>query len=205
MPGTTAVDARHGGPALAADAAVAPEQAAGAAGAAGGAGPTDTSGAAATEQPRVAAGAAILAGRTGAAGAAVADQDAAVGAVGPAAGCAVGAVADDGTAQQRLGGCVDQSQHVAFEDLQGRDIGGFGTGIGQSSAAQRLGEPLMKLPGLDTECLIGAGMRGEQGGHRRRNLIRAGGLQHGRRQHRRGIGCVERGVDACQFCRRRCQ
>ncbi|CAM2898081.1 hypothetical protein MYIN104542_09160 [Mycobacterium intermedium] len=150
------------------------------------------------DQPGRAARTAGLACGTGSAPAAVAVQDAAgtsrcAGPVGT-----IGAVADQRSSEQGLGGCVDQVEQL----LQGRGVGRFGGGIRARTGLQRLHELGVIRRRLLTDRLVGLCMAAEQCRHGRRDLIGAGGQHVRGGKARCGIGRDERLFDVRQIRRR---
>lgn len=162
-PATAAIASDRAGPALAAGTAT-PDQTGRAAVAADLTGPAVTAAAAVSvQQP---AGAAVLARH------------------------AVGAVADQRAAQQRLGGRVDRAKHELV------DARGLGSRIRQGTGRERLHELSMKCGPLRTDGLIGLRVPAEYGRDRRGHLVGRRRQHLSGRNEGRSVGRPESGADA---------
>ncbi|MCN4187133.1 PE family protein [Mycobacterium tuberculosis] len=135
------------------------------------------------------------AGRPGPAGPAVAVQQPAGPAGLPGPRCAVGAVADQRTPQQQLGGRV----HNVEQALQRRRGGGLSARVRASARSKGLNELGMKRRHLSAHRLIGLAMRGEQRRDGRRHLISTGCQKFRRRAQCRGVGGPQRRPDVRQI------
>lgn len=161
--------ARHTGPAGAAASAVAPQRTPGAAPSAGrgprnarsarNTGAASATGAAVADQTGAAAVTSGLTGPARSAVAAIAVQQPARPAVVPGAGCPVGTVTDQRTAQQVLCGRVDQVERRLRERI---GIGRFGGRIRSRTRRQRLHELLVEIADPRAQRLIVPGIRAEQ-------------------------------------------
>ncbi len=133
--------------------------------------------------------------RPGPAGPAVAVQQPAGPAGLPGPRCAVGAVADQRTPQQQLGGRV----HNVEQALQRRRGGGLSARVRASARSKGLNELGMKRRHLSAHRLIGLAMRGEQRRDGRRHLISTGCQKFRRRAQCRGVGGPQRRPDVRQI------
>ncbi len=112
---------------------------------------------------------------------------------------AVGAITDQWTPQQRLGGPIDQIEQPLVGALRRRDVGGLGSRIRPAAASQRLHKLGMKRRRLGANRLIRLPVRAKQRRDRRRHLIGTRGQQRRRRGQRRGVGLRQRRPNARQI------
>ncbi len=211
-PATAASDA-YGVPTVAAGAAGADQQG-DPTGAAGPADPSSTGGypagpaiATGTEQdPAGPAGPARSrgggVGRTVPAVTAVAPQDSARPTVLPGPRRPVGAIADQRTTQQRLGGRIDHTQHLLL-GLQQHAIADVDDRIQLPRIGQCLHELHVEGRHLDAQRLIVPRVAGKQRRDRRRNLVGGGGRQRRRSDRCHRVGLADHGRDTAQIRRRR--
>ncbi len=108
----------------------------------------------------------------------------------------IGAVADQRTPPQRLGGRVDQTQHLLL------DIGRLGAGIRARRPGQCLHELLVKQRCTRAQLLILAGVGGKQCRDRRGHLIGTGRGQHRRRGQGGRVGRADCRTDTGHIGRR---
>lgn len=99
----------------------------------------------------------------------------------------VGAVTDQRTSQQRLGGRIDQVEQTLPRALQRRRVGGFGTGIGVRTRLEGPHELVVIRRQVSAQALVGLAMPGKQRRHRRRDFIGTRGRHRDRRGRRRRI------------------
>ncbi len=116
-----------------------------------------------------------------------------------------GAIADQWTPQQRLGRCIDHTQHCVFEGLQRRGAGRLRGRVGSARTIDCLDELCLKCIRLQANRLVGLPIAGEQRRHSRRDLIGSSGQHPGGRDRRGQVGRAQRRGDSFQIGRRRCQ
>ncbi len=104
----------------------------------------------------------------------------------------IGAIADQRTPQQRVGGRVDHRQHLLLRGLQRRSIGRFGGRVGAARSGQGPQKLVVKRRRLGTDRLVSLAMAGKQRRNRDRHLIIGSGHHPGRRPHGRGVGRADR-------------
>ncbi len=116
-----------------------------------------------------------------------------------------GAIADQWTPQQRLGRCIDHTQHCVFEGLQRRGAGRLRGRVGSARTIDCLDELCLKCIRLQANRLVGLPIAGEQRRHSRRDLIGSSGQHPGGRDRRGQVGRAQRRGDSFQIGRRRRQ
>ncbi len=156
------------------------------------AGPTHTPSTPGADQAGRSPGPAGLAGRAGSAVAAVAPQEPPGTTGGSGSRQSIGAIADQRTPQQRVGGRVDHRQHLLLRGLQRRSIGRFGGRVGAARSGQGPQKLVVKRRRLGTDRLVSLAMAGKQRRNRDRHLIIGSGHHPGRRPHGRGVGRADR-------------
>ncbi|VBA38717.1 hypothetical protein LAUMK136_02614 [Mycobacterium attenuatum] len=149
-----------------------------------------TPGSTIADQAGVAPGTAGLAGSTRRAVPAVAEQQS-TGLSGCARRGPIGAVADQRSPQQQIGGRIDEIERLLRQELQ--HVCGLSAGVVTRAGVQRRDKLLMKRFHLVAERLIGLRLCGKQRRDGRRHLVGA------RRQHR-CCGCRGRRVRRAQRC-----
>ncbi|CFC71490.1 Uncharacterised protein [Mycobacterium tuberculosis] len=163
--------------------------------------PAGSAGSAIAPQPSIPAIATGLVDPAGPTVAAVAVQNPAVAAVLARTRQPVGAVADQRTPQQRLGGRIDQVEQILLNRLRGCRLS---DGVGVTAGGEGPDKLFMKHRRLGTQRLICPSIRPEQRGYGRRYLVAAGCDQCRGRCRRGRVGCTNRRTDVRQICCRRC-
>ncbi|CFH41481.1 Uncharacterised protein [Mycobacterium tuberculosis] len=164
--------------------------------------PPDTAMTAVAEQAGITAPAARLSGSPGPAVTAVAPQDSARPTVLPGPRRPVGAIADQRTTHQRLGGRIDHTQHLLL-GLQQHAIADVDDRIQLPRIGQCLRELHVEGRHLDAQRLIVPRVAGKQRRDRRRNLVGGGGRQRRRSDRCHRVGLADHGRDTAQIRRRR--
>ncbi len=162
----------------------------------------DTAMTAVAEQAGITAPAARLSGSPGPAVTAVAPQDSARPTVLPGPRRPVGAIADQRTTHQRLGGRIDHTQHLLL-GLQQHAIADVDDRIQLPRIGQCLRELHVEGRHLDAQRLIVPRVAGKQRRDRRRNLVGGGGRQRRRSDRCHRVGLADHGRDTAQIRRRR--